>query len=363
MNSPEAPKLTGGYQNVCYLKDGSVKCWGHNSFGDLGSGSASEMSLAPLPVVGLQGGVSAVDAGMHFACAIKSSALFCWGFNRYGQLGNNIFADEANPVPQPVANMQSGVTKVTSGNYMTCAIKNGAAYCWGYNGYGQVGSGSTDNKNAPVPVVDMTSGVTDITTSTGDELIGHTCAIKNGAAYCWGNNSYSQLGDGSSNNSSTPRLVSGLDSGVTHIVAGGYHTCAIKNAKIYCWGENYRGQLGIGSTDNTPRAAPTLVGGLLAGKTIADLKVGRSHTCAVSGGQLYCWGMNVQGQIGVGDNVDRFSPVAIADMTDVVALSCSTNATHVFRNGYLYSFGFNQYGQLGVNDTTDRLVPTQGFSF
>lgn len=366
--SPEATKLSGGYNSICYLKNNAMKCWGQNTFGQLGNGSSNAGEYIPQTVIGLQAGVSYIDAGMHIACAIKNGGLYCWGYNRYGQLGNNENSDSPKSNPAAVVGLDSNVAKVSAGDYTTCALKtNGALYCWGYNGHGEIGDGSNVDKNVPSQVFGMSSGVSEVTTSTGDAREGHTCVIKNGGAFCWGSNSYGQVGNGSTVDVNTPSPVAGMEQGITQIAAGGYHTCAIKNSKLYCWGDNYRGQLGIGDLRGegvyNARSAPNLVGGILAGKTISEVKLGRSHTCAIADGKLYCWGMNYDGQLGLGDTSDRSAPSEVIGVNNISALTCSAWSTHIYSNGSLYSWGFNDALQLGVNDTQRRLSPTKAFNF
>ena len=156
-------------------------------------------------------------------------------------------------VPVQVQGLTSGGTAIATWGGHTCAIVNGAALCWGYNYYGELGNGTTANSTIPVPVQGLTAGVTAITVGNS-----HTCAIVNGAALCWGYNSFGQLGNGiQTNNAMTPVQVQGLTSGVTSIAAGETHTCAIVNGRAQCWGNNQFGQLGTG--DTVTSAAPVTV--------------------------------------------------------------------------------------------------------
>src|SRR5690606_13204900 len=130
------------------------------------------------------------------------------------------------------------VQAITAGYQHTCALTTtGAVWCWGRNGFGQLGDGSTNTQPAPVQVSGLPSNI--ITITAGDQ---HTCALTDtGAAWCWGYNQYGQLGDGASNSpETTPVQVSGFPSDVTAIAAGSWHTCALTDTgDAWCWGYNF----------------------------------------------------------------------------------------------------------------------------
>ena len=185
----------------------------------------------------------------------------------------------------------------------TCALlSDGTAKCWGYNGYGQLGDGTTSNRYIPVSVSGLTNAVA---IASGAY---HTCALlSNGTAKCWGLNNYGQLGDGSTSNRYTPVSVSGLTNAVA-IASGEYHTCALlSDGTAKCWGRNNYGQLGDGSTSN--RYIPVSVSGLTNAVAIAS---GEYHTCALlSDGTAKCWGLNNYGQLGDGTTDTRYTPTNV----------------------------------------------------
>jgi hypothetical protein len=157
-------------------------------------------------VTGLSSGVASISAGFDNACAVTTSgAAYCWGDNSNGQLGNGSTTNSL--VPVAVTGLSSGVASISAGNGLTCAVTtSGAAYCWGWNGEGDLGIGSTTGSLVPVAVTGLSSGVASI--SAG---FLHTCAVTtSGAIYCWGHNSNGELGNGSTTKSMVPVLSTDL---------------------------------------------------------------------------------------------------------------------------------------------------------
>ena len=183
---------------------------------------------------------------------------------------------------------------VSAGGFHTCGVTpGGAAYCWGDNVYGQLGDGSDTSRPSPVAVG---GGLTFVAVSAGGQ---HSCGVTPaGAAYCWGDNGYGELGDGSDTNRTSPVPVGG---GLIFVAvsAGGSHSCALTAAgTAYCWGDNGYGQLGDGPDTNRTSLVPVRVSG---GLTFASLKGGDEHTCGVTPADAtYCWGRNVEGELGDG---------------------------------------------------------------
>ncbi|MCB1012856.1 MAG: hypothetical protein KDB15_14415 [Microthrixaceae bacterium] len=185
--------VAAGTAHTCALTTaGAVKCWGKNSYGQLGNGSDDYTSNVPVDVTGLNTGVTAIAAGDTFTCAVAAGAAKCWGINSRGQLGNGS-DDYTSNVPVDVTGLNTGVTAIATGGNHACAVVNGATKCWGMNSYGQLGNGSDDyTSNVPVDVTGLDTGVTAIATGAD-----HSCAVASGAAWCWGFNGYGQLGNGS----------------------------------------------------------------------------------------------------------------------------------------------------------------------
>ncbi len=272
--------LAAGDRHSCALTStGGVKCWGMARSGQLGDGTA-QRRLAPVDVVGLTSGAKAVAGGVNSSCALTSGGgVKCWGSNSSGNLGDGTSVNSSAPVD--VVGLSSGVTAVTANCALTsaggvkcwgypygltpvdvfapgsgivavthaCALTSaGGVKCWGFNDRGQIGDGTTVNRPTPVDVVGLTSGVTAVSAWGG-----HGCALLSaGGVKCWGENEFGQVGDGTTVDRTAPVAVAGLSSGVAAISAGVLHTCALmRDGGVKCWGASGVGQLGDGSKITT----------------------------------------------------------------------------------------------------------------
>jgi alpha-tubulin suppressor-like RCC1 family protein len=329
-----APSLAVGVVHGCAVKDsGAAVCWGWNVTGQLGNGTVSsdpfnQSILSPVPVTSPGANIASITAGAQHTCAVTAGgAAYCWGFNLFGQLGRGFGVDSRrdSALPVLVDTFSSGVASISAGGLHTCAVTTGGgAYCWGYAGFGQVGAGffgSVDNSSLPV----------------------------------------------------SPYPVQGLSSGVAAISAGGLHTCALTVAGgVLCWGANSRGQLGDGTTIDQP--GPVQVVGLTSG--VVAIAAGGSHTCAVmASGAVRCWGSDASGELGDGvDGYDggRYSPVPVsvvglpAPVRSITAGGAQPgDGEHtcvVTSGGAALCWGSNFFGQLGNGGETGlhafRPVPT-----
>jgi len=259
---------------------------------------------------------------------------------------------------------------IAGGTGHFCGIYTGKVYCWGSNSWGQLGNNAV-GVHSSVPVSPTTTGVlsgkTIVSVATG---AAYTCVVDSeGKVYCWGYNSMGQLGTGDRVNSAVPVAVnmSGVLSGktVTAISAGNYHACALAGGQVYCWGTGVQGQLGQGANSDSNNPVAVTTSGVLSGKTVAKLISGGNHSCVMTtDSNVYCWGFGVNGQIGNGSGGNPNTPVAI-DVSGVLAgktvtsISSVATASHtcVIASGAAYCWGDGGSGRLGNNDTATSYSP------
>ena len=343
----------GNFHSCALTKTEGIKCWGDNWAGQLGDGS-NDSSHRPVSVLGMGTQVIALETGADHTCGLRRGGVtICWGANKYGQVGDTQNAIRMEPVP--VVNLPAGTSKIRGGGAHACTVTDqGTVWCWGNNQYGQLGDGTTSTRLAPVEVAGL-SNVRHIALGTF-----HTCAVHhNGLMRCWGDNSDGQLGinDVTIDYSTTPRLVQELNASVVAASAGGQHTCAqTSTGGVKCWGKNSVGRLGDGTNIN--RLTPVDVVGLSSG--VSDLQVGENHSCVLlESGGVKCWGYNNNGQLGDGTKTDRWTPVNVSGLgSGVVALTTGTGHSCVLVGSETVKcWGSNNSGQLGDGTTTTRLVP------
>ncbi len=333
----------GGVHTCGVTTSGAAFCWGSNSSGQLGGSAASQCETdyygsgvpCSTTAVAVAGGLTfaAVSARTSHTCGLTTGgAAYCWGDNVQGQLGNGSTTSSGTPVPVAGGLMFGAVS---AGDGFTCGLTaSGAAYCWGYNGVGELGNG---------------------TVSTGDS---HACGLtSSGAVYCWGANRSAQLGDGTATNRTSPVLVAG---GLTFttVSAGLVHTCGLATGgAAYCWGANDSGELGDGSTVDS--RAPLAVGG---GLTLQAVSAGGAYTCGVTtAGAAYCWGANFSGQLGTGTfGGPSLVPAPVSG--GLVFGAVSAGGTHTCgrtTGGTVYCWGSNSDGELGNGSTSGSAVPVR----
>jgi alpha-tubulin suppressor-like RCC1 family protein len=351
--------VSAGQAHTCGVSaDGTLFCWGSNSYGQLGDGTYDNR-LGPTAVPGVSR-FMVVSAGWGHTCALASDGTaYCWGRNDGGQLGDGTDATRSTSTPV-AADLQ--FTAVSAGFSHTCAVaSDGTAYCWGDNGYGQLGDGTEDARYSPTPVA---SSLRFASLSVGGA---HSCGVASaGTVHCWGSDFGGQLGAATTETcgmysrpcSTIPIQVSGSIA-FDQVAAGGSHTCAIaRDGTAYCWGTNNYGQVGTATTEtcgdpevtyNPPfycSTIPIQVSGSIAFDHVA---AGGSHTCAIArDGTAYCWGNNSNGKLGdgSGEHSTLPSPVAASALFALVSTGDSHTCA-VSPQGVMYCWGSNQYGQLG----------------
>lgn len=353
--------------HTCALDyEGLAYCWGENSDGQLGDNSTTD-SYVPVEVdmTGVLSGktLSKIEGGFAYTCALASdSNAYCWGSGRLG----TATTESHVPVAVSTSGVLSGktISDISVGNAHTCVIASDSkAYCWGDNGYGQLGNGSTTTSNQAPVAVDTTgvlSGKSLVSISTG---YSHTCAVDSlGAVYCWGRNLYGQLGNNSTTNSTVPVAVNmtGVLSGktVSSVDTGSSSVCVIaSDNKAYCWGDNGLGQLGNNSTTSSSVPVAVNTSGVLSGKSISLISVEGGHTCAITTDEnTACWGSNYHSELGDNTTTNSSVPVTVSILDGHVASMINTGYDYtclITTDDHLYHcWGYNDYGQLGNGSVT-----------
>ena len=342
-----AVSLDAYFQNTCTMhSDGKLQCWGSNYFGQLGNGTGGLYSTLPVQSAGLSKAAKVV-LGYYHSHAIDSDGTFwSWGKANSKQLGNGSYSARQKPT---MIESLTGLYQASAGQEHTCGLDDaGDLICWGFNSFGNLGHGHRKGPGAVPAGLARLSNVA-LTVSGGN----HSCAlVDSGQAWCWGNNSYGQLGDNSNTSIQAPVEVLGLDS-VVSLSAGDQHTCALDSEGIsWCWGYNGNGQLGIATTAH--QKMPVKVLGLAPA---SEIGTGKNHACAVVETNVWCWGDNSYGQLGDGTTGDKLFPVQVDGLSGAVGLalgddfSCARLASEAVR-----CWGRNDVGQLGNSSTDDSHV-------
>ncbi len=353
--------LAGGDYFTCGIKDDTAYCWGKNNLGQLGNGTTTDSST-PVAVNTsiMSGAVTSISTGYDHACALTNSGAFCWGRNTYGALGNGTTTNASSPVAINSGAMSGTVNDIQAGSYHTCARTTNGVYCWGYNSDGQLGNGTTSNSSNPTAISTGALSGTITQLSVGDL---HNCALTTNGTYCWGYNGFGELGNGTTITSTVPVAVNtgAISGSVSRVIAGGGHTCALASGNAYCWGSNEFGGLGNGNETNS--TSPVLFGSGGIPGTVTGIAANGFHTCVTTGDNTYCAGYGSNGQLGDGSQA-----VAASTPVQVSAGALSGTVTSIASGGYhscaitsvgAYCWGNNSNGQLGAGSgAANFTVPT-----
>lgn len=351
---PMAPRtyarVSLGDSMSCALgDDGAIDCTGTNNYGQLGDGTGGAR-FAPTQVVGLQGATAILTGGVEygyadFSCAALPGALWCWGSDYSAQL-----AHDGLDARQPLLRDTIDFAELAGGAGHACGQERGTGelQCWGDNSFGQIGDGSTNPASTP------------FSHGTGWKKFAasyHSCAISETAElWCWGRGGNYQLGTGLAQDEHNPIPITSMVS-PTQITAGARHTCSIDSDKLlWCWGYNADGELGLGDTDD--RAGPTQLGGSMWD----ELDAGDYHTCATAGGVLYCWGYNAYGQLGIGTGggFQRSPAMVSAALPWKQVAAGGYHTCAIADDETLWCWGDNTVGQVGVPSAPSNvLAPIQ----
>jgi alpha-tubulin suppressor-like RCC1 family protein len=364
-------QIAAGERHTCaLLGDGTVRCWGHNGNGELGSGSTPS-ATRPTPVPMLDS-VQQIAAGGRHTCALRTDgSVWCWGANESGELGGGV----TGPTALTRARLPSGVTaaSIAVGSYTSFAVTaGGAAYGWGRNDEYQLGTADTTSTALPVLVsVLSTMHANALGPGSFD-----TCAIvADGTTQCWGANAEGETGDclGRSSRIPGPVVIGTPPSprapimGLQRVVMSMVHTCALDAmGSVLCWGNGVHGQLGqppplaatcsepmgFGNAYYAPLAVPMLPRAI-------DVAVSAFDSCAVlADGTVRCWGANTYAQLATCDPGDHAMAVSVGGLAgaEQVTLGIAHVCTRIHESA-VYCWGDNEDGRLGDGTTTSRATP------
>ena len=348
-----APLSLGDYHTCSTSRGQHLVVLGPNDLGELGNGSTG-LRMSPVQVAAMgTSAVQVVGGGAH-TCARKSDGtLWCWGYNGDGELGNGSTTSSLSPIQ--VTALGASVAQVAAASVHTCARKtDGTLWCWGYNGDRRARQwlNHEEHESGPGHRTGNLGGA-------GRAGGLHTCALKtDGTLWCWGSNLNYELGDGSQTNRLIPVQVSALGSSVDQVAGRDHHACARKtDGTLWCWGSAYLGDGKPWTATGTPVQVTAL------GSSVVQIAVGGTHTCARRmDGTLWCWGYNTTSQLGNGLKSDSPSPVQVTALGSSVA-QVGAGYQHTCArktDGSLWCWGYDSHYELGKLDSAPSLVPRCG---
>lgn len=353
------------------LADGSVRCFGRDTFGSLGDGAADAVKCAPpttadvcapraaRAVVDLPKAAQIVGGDERFCARATDGTVWCWGYD----FGAEISRDAGGACPSSAGKCVTtafqipglaNATAIATGRNHTCALlAGGTVTCFGSDRYGQLGDGTISDRDRPaeVPALD---GVVEI--AAGGQ---NTCARKaDGSVWCWGDNSHGQLGSATPSQSSTPVQVAGVPANVAQLAVGGANVCArTTDGFVFCWGDARIGVTeGAGDPTTAASPAPTKVKELA---NVTAVAIGINHACAVEkDGSVWCWGCNHSGQLGRTASKNCLEgPAQVAGMNGAKQLAAGSGFSCARNETALWCWGENGYGQLGDGNYDTRATP------
>ena len=337
-----------GYSHTCGINAGEFYCWGSDDTGQIGNGSASSANVTIPEKIGTSNSWSQIAVGYSHTCGINAGELYCWGSDVTGQIGNGSASSADVTLPEKIGTSNSWL-QIALGYSHTCGINAGELYCWGWDVTGQIGNGSASSADVTLPEKIGTSN------SWSQIALGdfHTCGINAGELYCWGSDLHGQIGNGSASSADVtlPEKI-GTSNSWSQIALGRTHTCGINEGELYCWGRDLYGQIGNGSASSADVTQPEKIG---ASNTWSQIALGDFHTCGINSGELYCWGRDFYGQIGNGStsSADVTLPGKIGTSNSWSRIALGGRHTCGINAGELYCFGSNSSGQTKYKTITN----------
>ena len=344
----------GEYYTAVVLKDGTMRTFGWNNYGQLGVDVTGGSRLTPVTVLNITSATAVAGAGYITTVLLADGTVRTFGRNDFGGLGVNDTTTRQTPVQ--VFGISSSATAVASGDFHTAVLlANGTVLTFGRNDSGQLGINDTTSRLTPVTVLNISTATAAACGTT------HTAVLlADGNVRVFGKNNFGQLGVNDTTSRQTPVTVLNIST-ATAVACGGYHTSVLlANGTVRTFGYNNVGQLGV--NDTTSRLTPVQVFGISSSATA--VACGGFHaTVLLADGTVRTFGNNALGQLGVNDTTSRLTPVQVWGISSsAVAVASGFNHTVVIlTDGTVRSFGANSRGQLGLNDTTSRLTPVAVF--
>ncbi|MFP4187381.1 MAG: InlB B-repeat-containing protein [Acholeplasmataceae bacterium] len=382
--------VAGNHHVVATTSSNTIYTWGRNHSGQLGNNDTLDQWL-PTDVTeyfSLSSGdfvheeeeviVSAHANGDHSASITSYGHLFVWGNNSSGQVGDNTTTDRNTGIKiTSQFNLATGenIDIASTGNDHNLTVTSqGRIFVWGSNSFGTLGDGTTTNMNSPSEVTarfNLDWGEYIIDVFSGDQT--SFAITSEDRIFAWGNNTYGQLGDGTTDHRDLPVEITnrfpGLnpDEVIVDIVGGAYHTLALtSDGNLFAWGRNWLGQLGDGTTDD--RHSPVNINehfSFDAGVTVESIAAGENHSVAIdSDGDVYSWGDNLFGQLGNGEQGQQTSPINITEEfafdAEEIPIHIAAGRLHnvlTTSENRIFTWGNNGSGQLGNKSFDSSSVP------
>ncbi len=344
---PPGNAVVMGFAHGCSIKDGSVFCFGENANGELGRGTTSAFEVSPA-LVALEKPAAEVSVGAGLSCALTiDGAVWCWGKNKLRELANDSAPSSSTPVR---VELPTAVKAISVGeNFVLALAVDGRLFAWGQAREGTFSrGGEPPRKDVPTPVQRAAPALRFRAVSAGQ---GHACAIDvEDNLWCWGRNVHRQIGvDPMTDQFRTPQRI--FDS-ASQVSTGAFMSCTVRLGELICFGDDTNDdQLNPHLNYPQPLVIPFT-------RPVRSASGSRFHLCAVDvDNGLWCWGRNIEGQLGLGSLVFEREPKRVQGEVNSVSVggfsTCFTSTT-----GSVSCMGKNEHGQLGIGNTTQQDVPT-----
>ncbi len=323
---------SGGRHSVALGADGTVWTWGYNGHGELGDGTTTDRDT-PAPVPGLRDVIAVAAGATHSLALTRDGQVWAWGNNDHRQLGINEYSSYEARTPQRVLTVVPGdetrpdtfpplagvVAIAASATHSAAVTADGALWTWGGNQWGQLGSGTTWDAGTAQRVAGLEAVARLV--AGGDDTTAYTLVqTRAGTVWGWGNNRQCQLGESAWERQTTPRALPNLNQlGALRALAGGaaFGAAVTEAGEVWTWGDNAHGQLGLGAVAQV--CAPQAVPGLAE---VATVSAGAQHTLVTTAdGAVWAWGLNDEGQLGDGTVNDRGTPAPVKNVCGVGRLN------------------------------------------